>query len=163
MTEFQQPHRIERLQEKKLIGMKMSMTFADNKTSQLWKSFMPRRSEIQNAIGTDLYSVQNYPPSFFYPFNAESIFEKWAAREVSDFEFVPDGMETLIIPGGEYAVFIYRGDPRNASPLFQYIFSKWLPGSGYRLDERPHFEILGEKYKHNDADSEEEIWIPISV
>ncbi|HEX5113264.1 MAG TPA: GyrI-like domain-containing protein [Saprospiraceae bacterium] len=160
---FPLPHRIERLQEKKLIGMKMSMTFADNKTAQLWKSFMPRRGEIQDAIGTDLYSLQKYPPSFFNPFNPMTTFEKWAAMEVIDFNLIPDGMEALVIPGGEYAVFIYRGDARNASPFFQYIFSKWLPASGYPLDARPHFEILGEKYKHNDGDSEEEVWIPILV
>jgi AraC family transcriptional regulator len=42
-----------------------------------------------------------------------------------------------------------------------YIFNTWLPKSGYQLDRRPHFEILGEKYKNNNPDSEEEIWIPI--
>jgi AraC family transcriptional regulator len=31
----------------------------------------------------------------------------------------------------------------------------------YFLDDRPHFEILGDKYKNGDPDSEEEIWIPI--
>ena len=31
----------------------------------------------------------------------------------------------------------------------------------YTLDDRPHFEILGEKYKNQDPDSEEELWIPI--
>jgi AraC family transcriptional regulator len=29
------------------------------------------------------------------------------------------------------------------------------------LDDRPHFEVLGEKYKNNDPTSEKEIWIPI--
>jgi len=38
-----------------------------------------------------------------------------------------------------------------------YIFSDWLPKSDYELDEKPHFEILGEKYKNDDPNSEEEI------
>jgi AraC family transcriptional regulator len=42
-----------------------------------------------------------------------------------------------------------------------YIFNTWLPQSNYQLAPRPHFEILGEKYKNNHPDSEEEIWIPI--
>ena len=146
---------------KKMIGLRRSMTFADNKTSELWSAFMPRRHEIQNPVGNELYSIQSYPFSFFNPFNPLTAFEKWAAMEVIDFNLIPNGMETLVIPGGEYAVFIYHGDARNASPFFQYIFSKWLPASGYQLDARPHFEILGEKYKHNDAGSEEEVWIPI--
>jgi AraC family transcriptional regulator len=36
-----------------------------------------------------------------------------------------------------------------------------LPASGYELDDRPHFEILGERYKNNDPDSEEELWFPV--
>jgi AraC family transcriptional regulator len=36
-----------------------------------------------------------------------------------------------------------------------------LPNLGYTLDDRAHFEVLGEKYKNNDPLSEEEIWIPI--
>lgn len=31
----------------------------------------------------------------------------------------------------------------------------------YEIDFRPHFEILGEKYKNNDPGSEEEVWIPV--
>jgi AraC family transcriptional regulator len=38
-----------------------------------------------------------------------------------------------------------------------------LPNSNYHLDDRPHFEILGEKYKNADPGSEEEIWIPIKA
>ena len=47
------------------------------------------------------------------------------------------------------------------SKTFQYIFGTWMPDSGYKWDNRPQFEILGEKYKNNDPSSEEEIWIPI--
>lgn len=39
-----------------------------------------------------------------------------------------------------------------------YIFATWLPSSAYVLDNRPHFEVLGAKYKSNDPGSEEEIW-----
>jgi len=58
-------------------------------------------------------------------------------------------METVTLPGGLYAVFDYKG-PSNDFSIFQYIFSTWLTGSGYKLDKRPHFEVLGEKYKNND-------------
>lgn len=29
----------------------------------------------------------------------------------------------------------------------------WLPNSDYLLDDRPHFELLGDKYKNNDPNS----------
>lgn len=152
--------RIQTLPEKKLLGKRISMSLSDNKTGELWRSFMPRRSEIQNAVGTDLYSVQVYDASYFKHFNPALTFEKWAAMEVSDFGTAPDGMAFFTLAGGLYAVFLYKG-PSTDSRIFQYIYASWLPNSDYLLDDRPHFEILGEKYKNADPDSEEEIWIPV--
>jgi AraC family transcriptional regulator len=153
--------RIEILKGKRLIGKSMIMTFSGNKTVELWKSFMPRRKEITNNIGSELYSMQIYEPLFFNHFDPDKEFEKWAAVEVSDFDTVPGDMETFTLAGGLYAVFLYRGTASTAAPVFQYILGNWLPASEYILDDRPHFELLGEKYKKEDPDSEEEIWIPV--
>ena len=87
-------------------------------------------------------------------------FEKWAAVEVPDFDTIPAGMETFVLPAGLYAVFDYKGSSTDTQ-IFQHIFGVWLPGSNFVLDARPHFEILGEKYKNADPNSEEEIWIPV--
>jgi AraC family transcriptional regulator len=160
MVPYPEP-RIELIPAKTLIGKRLLMSFADNRTGELWRSFMPRRNEIKNCIGQALYSLQCYPPSFFYPVNENTGFEKWAAREVTHVQDIPSGMEVLQVPEGQYAVFLYRGDARKAAPFYSYIFGTWLPGSGYQLDNRPHFEILGEKYKRDDPTSEEEVWIPI--
>jgi AraC family transcriptional regulator len=154
--------KIETLSEKKLIGFRRKMTLSDNKTFELWRSFMPRRKELKNNISSDLISMQVYDASFnFEDFTPDTEFEKWAAIEVSDFEFLPDSMETFILTGGLYAVFNHKGAASSGAKTFQYIFSTWLPCSDFVLDNRPHFEILGEKYKNEDPDSEEEIWIPI--
>ncbi len=154
--------RIETLQEKKLIGKHLIMSFADNKTGELWRSFMPQRKAITNAIGTDLYSMQLYSPDFFKQFNPHATFEKWAVVEVSDFNSIPDGMEAFTLVGGLYVVFLHKGSNTDTS-TFQYIFSTWLPNSEYLLDDRPHFELLGEKYKNGDPDSEEEFWVPLRL
>lgn len=122
---------------------------------------MPLRKEIHNARSQQLFSLQLYPSNFFNHFNPNARFEKWAAMEVADYENVPIGLETFNLAGGLYAVFLYIGLSSAASETFQYIYSKWLPDSEYSLDDRPHFELLGEKYKNNDPGSEEEIWIPI--
>jgi AraC family transcriptional regulator len=153
--------RIQTLLPKKLIGKRLQMSFVNNRTPELWRSFMPRRKEIQNAVGTDLFSVQNYgSKNPFEDFNPETIFEKWATVEVIDFDNIPEGLEAFTLQEGLYAVFDYKG---NSPEIFQYIFQTWLPNSDYELDRRPHFEILGEKYKNNDPDSEEQIWIPIAL
>ena len=152
--------RIEHLKEKKLVGKRLKMSLADNKTGELWKSFMPRRKEIANNLTTDLISMTVYQPNHFADFNPTREFEKWAAVEVADFENVPDDVETFTLAAGLYAVFDYTGSSTDIS-IFQYIFGTWLPNSEYLLDDRPHFEVLGPKYKNADPESEEEIWIPI--
>lgn len=146
---------------KKLVGKRLTMSFAKNTTFRLWSSFMPHRKEITNAVGTDMFSLQIYSEGFFSNFNPEAGFEKWALVEVTDLNTIPDGMEVFILPGGKYAVFNYKGTAEDAPETYNYIFREWLPASGYVLDNRPHFEILGEKYKYGDPDSEEEIWIPV--
>ena len=154
--------RVETLAEKKLVGKRIRMTFSNNKTFELWKSFMPRRKEIKNSKTTDLFSMQVYDKNFdFKNFSQDTEFEKWAAIEVADFDRIPNEMESYTLTGGLYAVFLHKGAAGTGPKTFQYIFGTWLPRSDYMLDNRPHFEILGKKYKHEDPDSEEEVWIPI--
>jgi AraC family transcriptional regulator len=152
---------IEILTEKKLVGKHIEMSFSNNKTGELWRSFMPKRREIGNTIGTELYSIEVYGNHFFSNFNLETEFEKWAAVEVTDFETVPEEMETITLPCGLYAVFLHKGAAIEGPETYQYIFETWLPESDFILDDRPHFAVMGEKYKNEDPDSEEEIWIPI--
>jgi AraC family transcriptional regulator len=153
--------RIEISNEKKLVGKRLTMSFADYKAGELWKSFMPGRNEIANNLSNDLISLVVYKPGNFEDFKPTNEFERWAAVEVSDFDNVPNEMETFVLPAGQYAVFIHKGDTKEFAKTFQYILRTWLPGSGYVLDNRPHFEVLGQKYKNEDPASEEEIWIPI--
>lgn len=151
--------RIEILKGKKLIGKSLVMTLAENKTFLLWQSFMPRRKEILNSVTNEVISMQVYgEPLRLGDLNQE--FEKWALVEVSDFNNIPHEMEKYTLESGLYAVFNYKGLSTDNS-IFIYIFGTWLPNSCYILDNRPHFEILGDKYKNNDSSSEEEIWIPI--
>jgi AraC family transcriptional regulator len=140
----------------------MKMSFADNRTGELWRQFMPKRKEIRNNTGLELYSVEVYSNAqFFNEFDPQAEFDKWAAVEVSDFDSVSDEMETLIIPGGLYAVFLHRGTADEAVRTYRHIYGNWLPNSDFLLDDRPHFAVMGEKYKNDDPNSEEEIWIPI--
>ncbi len=123
---------------------------------------MPRRKEIKTPVTSDLISLAVYEPGFFSTFQPHRPFEKWAAVEVLNFDQVPAGLETFVLPSGLYAVFHYQGlsgDPR----VFEFIFGTWLPRSQYELDDRPHFEVLGEKYKNQDPSSEEDLYIPVKL
>ena len=153
--------RIENHPEKKLIVLKQKMSISENKTFLLWNSFMKLKGEIKNTIGSDLYAVQIYEGDYFENFNPQKEFLKMAGVEVNSLENISDEMEAYVLETGKYAVFNYQGNPNKGGEAFQYIFQEWLPNSGFSLDNRPHFEILGAKYKNDSDDSEEEIWIPI--
>lgn len=156
--------RIELLAEKKLVGKRLNMTLSNDRTFELWHSFMPHRKEIKNSISTDLYCLQIYDKNFdFKNFNPQTEFEKWAAIEVTNFSDIPDNMETYTLKGGLYAVFIHKGIPSSFPRTFQFIFNEWLPKSEYELDNREHFDLMGDKYKNDDPESEEEIWVPIRL
>jgi len=149
------------VQEKKLLGSCLPMSLAADKTIDLWKNFMPLRKQITNNLGSDLYSLRIYDKNYnFQTIDLEQEFFKWAAMEVSSFSDIPDGLHPLHLNGGLYAVFNYKGLSTNTE-IFKNIYADWLPNSIYDLDDRPHFEILGEKYKNNDPKSEETIWIPV--
>ena len=154
--------RIEMLSKKKLIGKHLKMSLSNNRTFELWHSFMPYRKTIKCPVNDNLISMQVYSDDYsFERFDIDATFDKWAAVEVSDFDNIPDGMQIYIIEGGMYAVFIHRGPASDGYKTFTWIFQDWLPASGFELDQREHFEILGTKYKNNDPDSEEEVWIPV--
>lgn len=147
------------LKEKKLIGIHLNMSLRNNRTMELWKKFMPRKKEIHNSVSEDLISMQIYDNTMKLS-DINQHFEKWATKEVFSFDTIPKDMEAFTLNEGLYAVFNYKGLSTDNS-IFIYIFNTWLPNSNYHLDNRPHFEILGEKYKNGDPNSEEEIWIPI--
>ncbi|MGR3810741.1 GyrI-like domain-containing protein [Jiulongibacter sp. NS-SX5] len=155
--------RIISLDEKKMVGMMMPMTFQNHNPGALWGQFMPRRNEIKNRIGTDFYSLQKADEGMVMTdIIPSTTFEKWALVEVLDFENVPDRMQTFNLPSGDYAVFTHVGNtPQGFMESIGYILSQWLPKSGYVLDSRPHFEVLGAKYDRANPMSEEDIYIPI--
>lgn len=155
--------RIIEFTEKKIIGCKQMMNYATYNPVPLWQSFIPLKKEIKNTVSSDVFSLQQFPKGFWDQFNPLTHFEKWAAVEVSNFDTIPVSMYSLVIPSGCYVVFDYKGDGSDAPAFFEAIFSSWIPNSEYVVDNRPHFEILGDKYRKGDPNSEEEIWIPIRL
>lgn len=136
--------RIEFLPEKKLVGQRIRMSIANDKTPELWRGFMPRKKEILNPLTTDLFCLQDFDAALdFKDYNQNTLFDKWAAIEVANFNAVPAGIETYNLPGGLYAVFLHKGAAATGATTFQYIYGMWLPNSDYVFDNRTQFEILG--------------------
>ena len=156
--------KIIRIEPKVMVGM--SITTNQNTpqdTYKLWKTFIPRLKDIEHRKDQNLFSIQLFHSHLdFAAFSPETEFQKWAAVEVTKKESVPDGLKSLNIKSGEYAIFIHHGPSVNFPKTAQYIFGMWLPNSIYEFDARPQFEIMGPDYKGpDDEDSQEEVWIPI--
>lgn len=155
--------RIITVEAKKLIGQSIDMSLVNNKTFELFSGFMPNKAQITNAMSQDVYEVMVYDDAYFKTFNPNTNFTKWGALEVDGIETIPEGMKSYVLEGGLYAIFNYKGLSQDFSKLMQHIMMVWLPQSDYRLDDRPHFNVLGEKYKRDDPNSEETVFIPIKL
>ena len=143
-----------------LTGFHINMSLSQNKTQELWQSFMPEW-KLAGLPRAEFYSVEVYPEGYFASFDPNKAFQKWAAVEVISEINVPESWEKLEIPEGLYAVFTYKGKSSEIHNIYQYILGTWINNSPYQLDDRPHMGVMGEKYKNDDPESEEELWIPV--
>lgn len=148
------------IQDKIMVGMRLSMSLVNNKTGDLFRSFMPRKNEITHKMSDGVYALQQYD---FNTFTPQTVFEKWACVEVSSIDQLPDKMETFTLKSGLYAMFTHKGTTADFRKTMHFILEVWQPKSGYEIDNnRPHFEYLTTDYLGpNNPDSEEEVWIPI--
>lgn len=159
-----QEPRIVQLPPKTLVGMSREMSRIDDKTAELWRAFMPRRSEIRNRADENFISMQVFPAGPAQLADPTARFVKWAVVEVEGASSeVPGGMASYTLAGGMYGVFEHRG-PATDLRTFMYIFRDWLPSSlMYEIDDREHFEVLPPNYDARDPNAREDIWIPIRM
>jgi AraC family transcriptional regulator len=148
--------RIAQLQAKVVVGMKSQMQHQQYQNIvALWKQFMPQQVKINNRTCQEFIALQNFS-DFGNPVDN---FEIWACVEVTDSSNLPEGMQSFQIPEGDYAIFPHKG--MNAGATYQKIMTEWLPKSGYKIADRPHFQVMGEKYKNGSPDSEEDFYVPV--
>jgi AraC family transcriptional regulator len=143
-----------------LAGVSLSMSLADDRTPELFRTLMPQRKSIPDPVSGDLFLATQYEPRHFSKFDPAQKFTRWAAVEVAAGVSLPEGITVLHVPAGRYAVFTHRGSHLDTA-IFQWIFGTWFPQSGLVPDDRPHLYVMGEKYRHGQPDSEEKLWIPV--
>lgn len=144
-----------------LVGMHRDLPLADPAVAALWRAFMPRLGEIAGRADADLVSVLVRRVGASGPPVPGEPVTRWAAATVVHDAPVPPGMRRLVIPAGEYAVFAYRGTAAGFGAAARYVYADWLPGSGWRLDDRPGFEVLPPGYRPDDPEAEEQVWVPV--
>jgi AraC family transcriptional regulator len=74
-------------------------------------------------------------------------------------EEVPQGMVSLDIPQGTFAVFTTTLP--NMMEAYDYAYNTWLPNSGYERLEAPDYEEYGPDFNGQDPNSEFQFYVPL--
>lgn len=154
--------RIEQIPERTFIGKSLEMSSSNDRSPELWRSFMPNRKSINRLPGNEVYSVQLFRtlPDFQSGVNDE-LYMNWAVVPVEPGSTIPEGMSQLIIPGGTYAVFLHEGSAAEFSRTAGFIYVEWLPSSNYTVINRPFFQVILPGYRPDDQQAEEVLYVPV--
>ncbi len=116
----------------------------------LWQSFAQRWLEIGPPGVT--YGVS-------YDMGDAGDFHYMAGMEGPN---VPEGMTTVNIPGGRYAVFTHKGGIGDLPKTIYSIWNRALPDAGLEPAMAPEFERYDERFDAVTGRGEVEIWIPLA-
>lgn len=153
------------IDEKKVIGMgtKFISTLSPDNNNQtvipaLWGKYVPRGQEINSRISDADLGVcfdpgkdKSHPDECFYI----------AGTEVKNTDQIPEGMMTMTVPAGRYAIFTHKGAIDKLRMTMKYIYGSWLPKSGEKLRDAPDLEIYDQRFKPDSENSELDIYIPV--
>lgn len=84
-----------------------------------------------------------------------------AAAWLAEGAETPNGLETLRVPGGRYAVFTHEGHISEIRRTTRAIFEDWLPRSGETPAGTPDFERYPPSFDPASGTGPVEIWIPL--
>jgi predicted transcriptional regulator YdeE len=141
----------------KVAGLKYVGKNPQPDIGNLWDKFVPRMNEPVNRINPNVtYGV-------CYDMDAEGNIYYIAGVEVSDFENLPEGFDTVEIPDNKYAVFTHKGSIANFSQTVAFVYGKWVkdPANNKKFDA-PDFELYDERFKGDAEDSECDLYVAVN-
>ncbi len=122
--------------------------------SALWTEFWGRHGEIKSIVNENVtYGVMaNYDES-------TKAWDYLAGLEVSNSAALPEGMVSLTIPAGKYAIFPCTLP--TIEKVYNYIYQEWLPKSGHQHAAQPEFELYPETFQPQNPESEFQVYVPL--
>ncbi len=151
--------RFEQKEALTFIGLGKDYLLSESNTiGALWDDFHRRKHLIQSVADNNGYGLC-YAPKEKETFSDK--FRYTAALCVDNKASVPDGMEKILIPAYEYAVFTHKGTLETLAATNDYIWKTWLPQSGVELADAPDIEIYGSKWNAETSTGEIDICLPI--
>lgn len=122
---------------------------------QIWRTFEAiKQSESLLANMTTM----RYGVIDTLSLNSERL-DYWAAEASQT--LLSQSLNTLEIPTQQYAVLAHKGPIDGLKNKLEWLFTEWLPQSGYRGIDGFELEIYPANYQMHSADAYMEYWLPI--
>ena len=142
-----------------VVGLKCRTRMQDNVIPQLWDDFnkvcagIPHTVTDRTAYGICYFEEGDDP--------AGASFSYLAGVEVDNADDIPAGMEALVIPAQDYAVFEHRGALDGLHQTYRKIYSEWLPANSLERVGTLDFELYDWRFRWGQPDSVLEVWLPV--
>ena len=109
----------------------------------LWARLQSRIGEITNSVGPAMgvVSRSGKPGCVRYT----------ACTQVSDIAGVPEGLDIVTIPAGDYAEFIHEGPVSDLFMTCDHIYRSWFPDSGLLTGDGPMVEVYPEHFRGDES------------
>ena len=121
---------------------------------EIWPKFVARMAEIEGQREPRVtYGVM------WHEQGSMDILHYMAAVSVSPAARIPAGMQCLVVPAGQWAVFTYP--LARLGEGFGEIFGRLLPESGYEQAPGAYFERYDESFCPDDPNSAVAIYLPV--
>ncbi len=150
---------IKELPGMKVVGIEYTGLNQNGEVQQLWEEFNSYMNEIRDKVEPYLALgvCTNMRPDGSYTYVAG-----YAVTVIAQ---PPPGMVSRSTPPARYAIFTHHGQlfdvPNDLHSTYNYIFTDWLPASGYTYSGSPTLEWYDTRFKLESDESELDICIPI--
>ncbi|SFJ31334.1 Predicted transcriptional regulator YdeE, contains AraC-type DNA-binding domain [Halobacillus dabanensis] len=139
---------IREVEEKKLVGFRVVCEDMAGYGQEIPKASMAlhrRKNEVKQIVE---------PVKLIGAFKAAETSEEddgyWVCYEVHDFEDIPDGMVTLVIPAQNYAVLNFKGHASEIFKVYTHLH-KWIEENGHtRVPDKWSLEIYSKWTENED-------------
>lgn len=108
----------------------------------LWARLQSRIPEITNSCGPAMgvVSRSGKPACVSYA----------ACIQVCDIKNIPEGLDVIAVPAGDYAEFVHEGPVSDLFRACDHIYRSWFPGSGLLMGDGPMVEVYPENFRGNE-------------
>jgi AraC family transcriptional regulator len=151
--------KVKEIKPLKVVYIQTIEKYGGEKMQESWGKlieFMKRKRLF--GFRTQCLGISHDDPTFTEPDRC-----RYDACFVVSKDVAPEGeIGFKTVEGGKYAIFSYKGAYENLNLVYNEIFRKWLPESGYELRELPPFDMyMNNPEKTKPENRKTDIYIPL--